>query len=177
MTGIPAFFALASTAAPTAGSDGAMTRTLTPWLMKPSARVVNFWASPCAFWTSALKPCAVSAAVSIGLSNASHRAEVAVSGRITPTVPLAPPPDGAEDEEELVPPLGALLVPHAVSTRPVLTTAARRVRVLLRILCPSGTFAVLSARGRVHCLELSAGRCSGNPAHRRAYVVGDNICR
>src|SRR5579885_1882248 len=123
MTGMPAVLALASIWAPTAGSDGAMTRTLTPWVMNPSARLANFWLSPWAFCTSTLKPWAVNAWVSIGLSKASQRAEVAVSGRITPTLPLAPPPAGADaDEEELPePPAGALLAPQAVSNRPVLT--------------------------------------------------------
>jgi hypothetical protein len=61
---------------------------------------------------------------------------------MTPTLPLAPPAAaGAEEEAELlpVPPLSELLAPQAVSTRPVLTVAARRVRVLLRILVPSGS--------------------------------------
>lgn len=132
-----------------------MIRALTPELMKPSARVVNFWASPWAFWMSASKPCAVRAACSIGLSKASQRAELAVSGRMTPTLPLAPPAAaGADDEAELLPapPLSELFAPHAESTKPVLTVAARRVRVLLRILVPSGS---------KHCVDSARDCCPG----------------
>src|SRR4030088_2683351 len=101
----------------------------------------------------------------MGLSKPSQRAEVAVSGRMTPTLPLAPPPAGADaaDVEDPVPPEGELLAPQAVSTRLKPTMAATRVRDLLRILGPSGFCRRPAIRG--------------GPALRRAYVVGDNICR
>ena len=55
-----------------------------------SASVENFCSSPWAFWMSACSPAACIACVSSGLSKPSQRAELAVSGRITPTLaPLA----------------------------------------------------------------------------------------
>src|ERR1700716_3931395 len=140
MVGIPAAFAFAATAEPTSPLIAAMISTFTPWAIMPSASVENFWTSPWAFSMSTVKPCAVSAFWSIGLSKPSQRAEVAVSGRMTPTLPLAPPPAGADtaELEGPVPPGVELLAPQAVSTRLKPTMAATRVRVLVRILGPSG---------------------------------------
>ena len=60
----------------------------------PSQIVPNFDLSPFAFWMSDSMPAASNAALSSGRSLASHRGEVAASGRITPTLPaeLSPPP-------------------------------------------------------------------------------------
>src|ERR1700754_5315144 len=90
---MPWALAFAATAAPDSLLIEAMTSTFTPLEIMPSARVENFCSSPCAFWMSASRPCACIAAVSSGLSKPSHRAELAVSGRITPTLM---PPVGAE---------------------------------------------------------------------------------
>ena len=84
--------AFAATAAPDSLLIDAMTSTLTPLEIMPSARVENFCSSPWAFWMSASSPSACIAAVSSGLSKPSHLAELWVSGRITPTLT---PPAGA----------------------------------------------------------------------------------
>jgi hypothetical protein len=71
----------------------------------------------------------------MGASNSTYRAEVVVSGRMTPTVaPL--PPDEPAVVLLLLPEPPELLAPHAVTAkaRPVLT--ASRARVLLRIRVP-----------------------------------------
>ena len=90
MTGMPWALAFAATAAPDSLLIEAMTSTFTPLVIMPSASVENFCSSPWAFWMSACRPSACIASVSSGLSKPSQRAELAVSGRITPTLaPLA----------------------------------------------------------------------------------------
>src|SRR3981189_83684 len=111
MVGIPAALAFAATAEPTSLLMAAMISTFTPWAIMPSASVENFWTSPWAFWMSTLKPWSVSAFWSIGLSKPPQREEVAGSGRMTPTLPLAPPPAGAEaavDGDDPDPPVEVL---------------------------------------------------------------------
>jgi hypothetical protein len=70
----------------------------------------------------------------MGASNSTYRAEVVVSGRMTPTVAPLPPDEAAV--VLLLPEPPELLAPHAVTAkaRPVLT--ASRARVLLRIRVP-----------------------------------------
>src|SRR5689334_643106 len=111
-----------------------MTSTFTPLEIMPSASVENFCSSPCAFWMSASRPSACIAAVSSGLSKPSHRAELWVSGRITPTLtPLA-----AGAELCAPPPLllgAAAFWPQAARTivrpSPAVSTAALLVAVVL----------------------------------------------
>src|SRR3954468_15262000 len=91
MTGMPAAAAFCATDLPRSLLIDAMTRTFTPWVIMPSAIWENLLVSPCAFWTSASSPSFFMAAVIMGLSKASHRAELAVSGRMTPT--LVPEPE------------------------------------------------------------------------------------
>src|SRR3954453_203916 len=97
MTGMPWALALAATAAPDSLEIEAMTSTLTPLEIMPSARVANFCSSPWAFWMSALRPSACIAEVSSGLSKPSQRAELSVSGRITPTLGASAAAAGAEE--------------------------------------------------------------------------------
>jgi hypothetical protein len=155
---MPWAFAFAATAAPDSLLIDAITSTLTPLEIMPSARVENFCSSPCAFWMSASMPSACIAAVSSGLSKPSHRAELWVSGRITPT--LTPPVAGAALGAPLAPPLlgAAAFWPQAASTMvrpsPAAMTAALLVpAVLVRISRPSTS--------------------SGTP--RRGNVVADNV--
>src|SRR6476661_2568526 len=144
---MPAALALAATAAPESLLIAAMTRTLTPLEIMPSASVENFCSSPSAFWMSASRPSAFMASVSSGLSKPSHRAEVLVSGRITPTlIPLA-----AGAALEAPPPLlgAAAFCPQAASTivrpSPAAQTAVLRVAVVLvRIVV---LFHIVGARG------------------------------
>src|SRR5436190_4460118 len=85
---------------------------------------------------SGLRPSAFMAASIIGRSKPSQRAEVAVSGRITPTLT---PPAGAPLPAEVFPLLPdevSLLAPHADTARETPTPAARRARVILRIRRP-----------------------------------------
>src|SRR5436190_11464041 len=107
---IPAAVAFLRHAAPDSGSRLTIMRTLTPSLIIESQIVPNLAVSPPAFWMSEPTPAALNAAVRLGRSLFSHRGEVVVSGRITPTVPLLvlvldPPALGVL----------LLLLPHAVS--------------------------------------------------------------
>src|SRR3954447_1923317 len=98
-----------------------------------SASVENFCSSPWAFWMSACNPAACIACVSSGLSKPSQRAELAVSGRITPTLaPLAAA--GAADPPPLE--LGAAAFwPQAASVSarpsPAAATAALVERIVV----------------------------------------------
>src|SRR5437764_7630418 len=99
----------------------------------------------------------------MGWSKPAHRAEVAVSGRITPT--LAPPPAAAAPLLLLpeLPP--ELLFPHAVRASARHELPASRARVVLRIRVPFVTARFRADRNRKCC-----GRQHMN-------VVGDNICQ
>ena len=148
MAGMPCAFALAATAAPDSLLIEAMTSTLTWLVIMLSASVENFCSSPWAFWMSAWSPAACIAAVSSGLSKPSQRAELAVSGRITPT--LAPLVAAGAAEP---PPLelgAAAFWPQAASER------AR----------PSPAAASAALVERIVVLPTSAGN-----------VVADNVCR
>src|SRR3954447_1939233 len=131
---MPCALAFAATAAPDSLLIDAMTSTLTPLEIMPSASVENFCSSPWAFWMSASRPSACIAAVSSGLSKPSHRAELCVSGRITPT--LVPPAAGAAALGALPPLLGAAaFCPQAASAivrpSPAASTAVRLTAVVL----------------------------------------------
>src|SRR5689334_21025357 len=133
MTWMPCACAFLATEAPTSLLGVAMIRTLTPALIMPSARVLNFWTSPCAFWMSGLRPSFSSAALRSGLSKPSQRAEEAVSGRITPTfapLPLLP------EFVFVVPPPEDVLAPHAETARARPAATAMEARLLLRIRHP-----------------------------------------
>src|SRR4051812_33666416 len=147
MTGVALALAFAATAAPDSLLIEAMTSTFTWLVIMLSASVENFCSSPWAFWMSACRPAACIACVSSGLSKPSQRAELAVSGRITPTLaPLAAA--GAEP-----PPLelgAAAFWPQAASER------AR----------PSPAAASAALVERIVVLPTSAGN-----------VVADNVCR
>src|SRR6185312_15419072 len=108
MTGMPAAFASCSTVIDVEGSMSVMIRTLTfSWIM-PCAMVWNFDLSPSAFWMSALMPASANAFCRAGRSAVSQRVDDWVSGRITPTVPLAVPPPLLDDGAALVlPPVEA----------------------------------------------------------------------
>ncbi len=134
MVGMPCAFAFAATAAPDSLLIEAMTSTLTPLEIMPSASVENFCSSPWAFWMSASRPSACIAAVSSGLSKPSHRAELWVSGRITPT--LTASAAGAQRSTAPPPLLGAAAFwPQAASTivrpRPAANTAVLLAAVVL----------------------------------------------
>src|SRR5215207_3797379 len=139
MVGMPCALAFAATAAPDSLVIDAMTSTLTPLEIMPSARVENFCSSPCAFWMSGARPSACMACWSSGLSKPSQRAELSVSGRITPTL-MASAAGAAADC--CPPPLlgAAVFCPQAASTivrpRPAAHTAAVLLVavVLVRIL-------------------------------------------
>ena len=156
---MPCAFAFAATAAPDSLLIEAITSTFTPLEIMPSARVENFCSSPWAFWMSASRPSACIAAVSSGLSKPSHRAELWVSGRITPTLTA---PAGAA-LAALAPPLvlgAAAFWPQAASAivrpSPAASIAVRRAAVVLvRIRRPS---------------HIVGARAAGN-------VVGGNVCR
>ncbi|WRL61996.1 hypothetical protein U6N30_18125 [Blastococcus brunescens] len=98
-------------------------RTVTPPVIICSAMVAIRWASPWAFWMSYSTPASSKASSSSGRSAVSQRAEDAVSGRMTPTLPAASPPPP--------PPLSPSSPPQAVSPRTTATEIAV-VRVLRR---------------------------------------------
>src|ERR1044072_2940436 len=139
MTGTPCSAARRSTVAPEAPVGAAMISTLTCWVSMLSAIWANFWVSPCAFWMMGVRPCFSRAAFSMGSSTPAHRADVAVSGRITPT--LAPPPPagaGALDPPEPPEPLEspALLLAQPASASARLEPTATKAATLLRMGCP-----------------------------------------
>src|SRR5215813_4871302 len=104
MTGTPAWRALLMTALPLALSRLSMISTLTPSLSMPSAIVWNWLVSPCAFWMSNFTPACWKAALRLGRSWVSYRAEDLVSGRMTPMYGCLPPAvaDGLLDDELLL---------------------------------------------------------------------------
>src|SRR5215212_4273052 len=90
--------------------------------------------APCLAFSASARPWPCSAAVSSGLSKPSHRAELCVSGRITPT--LVPPAAGAAALGALPPLLGAAaFCPQAASAivrpSPAASTAVRLTAVVL----------------------------------------------
>src|SRR3954449_8987701 len=108
----------------TVAADGESRLTIasteTPSLIIWSAIVANFALSPLAFWMSASTPAALKASPRYLRSKLSQRTEDAVSGRMTPTLPLAWPPPP--------PPLLLLLLsspPHAATVKAMASTATR----------------------------------------------------
>src|SRR3954451_3332408 len=122
MTGTPCCLALAITAAALGESRLTITSTLAPPLSIWSAIVANFALSPLAFWMSYSTPADLKASVRNGRSAPSQRAEEAVSGRMTPTLPL-----GLslleEDLLELLPELSESSPPQAATVKAITRTA------------------------------------------------------
>src|SRR3954453_22974214 len=88
MTGTPWSWAFLMTVAADGLSRLTITSTLAQALSIWSAMVANFALSPLAFWMSYSTPASLKACVRNGRSAPSQRAEEAVSGRMTPTLPL-----------------------------------------------------------------------------------------
>jgi len=105
----PCEAAFSSMALPESESRLTIARTVTPDAIMLSAICVILSASPSAFWMSESTPAASNAAFSAGRSAVSQRTEDSVSGRMTPTLPLA-----GFDEFESLPELSSLL-PQALS--------------------------------------------------------------
>src|SRR3954452_5998751 len=158
MTLIPGAAGGCSTAAPDVGSVESMISTCTPSPIMLCAICWDFEVSPCAFWMSDWIPAASNPCFSSGASYRVYRVDDVVSGRMTPTLPVAvvalggfvggalaealgglvslqialtcpvPPP------EELAPlELLPLLEPQAVTVRSAAVPIAARERVELRI--------------------------------------------
>src|SRR5262249_29852676 len=108
--------------------------TLTPLFSIPSAIVWNWLVSPCAFWMSNFTPACLNAAVRLGRSWVSYRAEDLVSGRMTPMYGCLPPAvaDGLLDDDEL---LFELLQPATPVTTSA--TAVAAAMIPLRMTRPS----------------------------------------
>jgi hypothetical protein len=110
----------------TVAADGesrlTIARTVAPSLIIWSAIVPNLALSPLAFWMSYSTPAASKAWPRNLRSNDSQRTEDAVSGRMTPTLPLglSPPPP---PELELPPPPLLSSPPQAPTTRATAITA------------------------------------------------------
>src|SRR4051812_47096476 len=103
MTGTPWSWAFLITVAADGESRLTIIRTEAPPLIIWSAIVANFALSPLAFWMSDSTPAASKASPRYLRSAVSQRADDAASGRITPTLPLAPPPESLD--VLVVPPL------------------------------------------------------------------------
>src|SRR6266536_2198263 len=124
MVATPWALALSSTALPVPESRLTMTSTLTPLVSIWSAMVWKAFLSPCAFWMSYLTPASLNACSRYGRSLPSQRAEVLLSGRMTPTngclllpeVPLEPPE-----------------LPHAASPPSATAPAVATARIPLRM--------------------------------------------
>src|SRR5215203_1181177 len=129
MVATPCDLALSSTALPVPESRLTIISTFAPLVIIWSAIVWNWVLSPWAFWMSYCTPAALKACSSSGLSAVSQRAEDLVSGRMTPTLGVLPPPP------EDVPPLSSL-PPQAASMSVSAAMAAIRLRNLLRMTRP-----------------------------------------
>src|SRR3954454_9140979 len=128
MVAMPAFLALSSTALPVPESRLTIMRALTPLEIMPSAMVWNWVLSPCAFWMSAWTPAASNASLRYLASAVAHRAELLVSGRMTPTLPDdAPPLLPLEGLELLSSPPHAAMLP--VARRPTAARANNPLRI------------------------------------------------
>src|SRR3954453_16941477 len=88
----PASDALVRHALPDSESRLTIMRTVTPSFIMLSQIWPNLALSPPAVSMTDSTPAASNAACRLGRSLASHRGEVVVSGRITPTLPSALPP-------------------------------------------------------------------------------------
>src|SRR5215813_11932237 len=121
MVATPCAFALSSTALPVPESRFTMTRTFTPLVSIWSAIVWKAFLSPCAFWMSYLTPASLNACSRYGRSLPSQRAEVLLSGRMTPT-------KGCLELPEL-----PLELPHAASPLSAIAPAAVTARIPFRM--------------------------------------------
>src|SRR5512132_1321160 len=130
MVATPCDLALSSTALPVPESRLTIISTLAPLVIIWSAIVWNWVLSPWAFWMSVTTPAALKACSSSGLSAVSQRAEDLVSGSMTPTLGVLPPPP-----EALPPPLSSL-PPQAARMSVSAATAAITPRTLLRMTRP-----------------------------------------
>src|SRR4051812_38704800 len=117
---MPASFALLRHAEPDLESRLTIINTLTFSLIMLSHSWPNLATSPSAFWMSASMPASENAFSRLGRSCASHRGDVVVSGRITPTLPDASPLPPSLP----LPPLS--LSPHAARAPNASTPAATR---------------------------------------------------
>src|SRR3954447_25166233 len=132
MTGTPWFLAFLMPAAADGLSRLTISSTVAPPLSIWSAIVANFALSPLAFWMSDLIPAAVKASPRNLRSAVSHRAEDAVSGRITPILAFDAESDPDDDDPlpELLPPL--LSLPHAATvSAAAVNRAAPNARLLI----------------------------------------------
>src|SRR5690349_9364529 len=155
---MPWAWAFCSTALPEPESRLTIMRTLTPLVIIWSAIVWNWATSPWAFWMSYSTPAASKASFRYLASAVSHRADDLVSGRITPTLGVVPPPSPLS----VLSPLGVSLLLHPASSNPEAMTAAVATIMLRRIVLPLST--------TPRCARL-------HPAlfGRSDYVAGDNI--
>ncbi|SRR5579883_664717 len=128
MTLTPLACASLVTAAPVVESIEASTRTCT-WsvLIIVSAMVFSALVSPLAFWMVQSRFCLLHSAWIAGASALAHRAEVAVSGRMTPTLGFAPALPEEPEEGELE--LEQAATPNAKAAAPTVA-----VRTALRII-------------------------------------------
>src|SRR5215203_1980845 len=99
---MPAAVAFFRQAAPESESRLTIIRTLTPSLIIESQIVPNLAVSPPAFWMSEPTPAALKAASRLGRSLFSQRGDVVASGRMTPTVPVAPDPEDPSEDASLL---------------------------------------------------------------------------
>src|SRR2546430_7153168 len=137
MVAMPCALALSRTALPVPESRLTMTRTLTPLVISWSAMVWKAFLSPWAFWMSYLTPAALNASSRYLRSAVSQRADVLLSGRMTPMYGALAPPE--------LPPLGVLDLPHAARLPSVRTPAVATARIPLRM---HGSFQVMRRTGR-----------------------------
>src|SRR3954452_24183211 len=101
MTVTPAALAICSMCAPVPESSGQMISTVAPLAMADCAMLTCVASLPRASWTVRFadgSPAAANAAFRAGASNASHRVDEVVSGRMTATLPL---PSGASGASAL----------------------------------------------------------------------------
>src|SRR3954453_5654529 len=132
---MPAALALVRQAVPLSASRSTMIRTLTGLATIASQILPKVGTSPWAFWMSDAMPASGNAFASDGRSLFSQRAEDLVSGRITPTEPLAPP-DVAADAD---PPVALVLAPALALLPPpelLLLQAARATAATARAVAP-----------------------------------------
>src|SRR6185369_10731787 len=127
MVATPACAAFERTALPVPLSRLTIMRTLTPLVIIWSAMVWKAFLSFCAFWMSYSTPAALNAASRYLRSAVSHRAEDALSGRMTPTFAFF---------AGVVPPV-LLLLPQADSPPRAIRPVAASRQMPLRILVPS----------------------------------------
>ena len=130
MTATPCAAAFSATAEPVPESRLTITSTETPAASMPSAMVWNLALSPLAFWMSYSTPAPLKASSRKGRSAVSQRAEDAVSGRITPTLPAGAAAEDEESEDEAA---GVSDDPQPVRVMATAESPATTAKVLLRM--------------------------------------------